>query len=523
VATPDKVDVAIVGAGAAASVFAAILAEAGKSVLVLESGPARKPADLYSSQIWARRLKWSTPIIEDKGKHSLWFNLNAGRGYGGAAIHHYGIWPRYHEDDFKLRTLYGKGLDWPIDYDDLRPYYDRVQADVGIAGDARREVWRPPGAPYPLPPVPTFGQAHILQRGFDAVGMRVAPLPLSILTQPYKGRPACIWDGWCDAGCPIGALGNPFVEYIPRAQKAGARLQADSHVLRILTDASGRRAIGVEYADPSGARRVQPAAAVVLAAFTGENVRLLLNSGTSAHPDGLANSSGTVGRYVMTHPAMYVFGMFEEETQPYMGATGGQLLSQDRFPKTANGKAFGSWQWEIGQALKPNDLLGIGMGRPELNGKALTEFLRRASHHVAVMGSVCEELPRPENRIELSDRTDAHGLRLAQAVYTASPDAVGLFNLSVGEGRRILDAAGAKEIWSGPMGGQHTMGGTIMGADPRASVTDRWCRTHDVPNLAIGGPSVFTTASCVNSTYTTNALAMLGAEAMVRDWDEIAA
>ena len=147
--TAEKYDVVIVGAGAASSVFAALLAEAGKSVLVLESGPARKLTDLYSSQIWARRLKWSTPHVLESGPNRIWFNVNAGRGFGGAAMHHYGIWPRYHVEDFKMKSTYGRALDWPMEYEELRPHYDEVQTDVGMSGDAELEIWRPPGAPGP--------------------------------------------------------------------------------------------------------------------------------------------------------------------------------------------------------------------------------------------------------------------------------------------------------------------------------------------------------------------------------------
>ncbi|MFQ5635880.1 MAG: GMC family oxidoreductase N-terminal domain-containing protein, partial [Gammaproteobacteria bacterium] len=264
-------EVVIVGAGAAGSVYGAVLAEAGRAVTVLEGGPPWQLGDLYSSQLWARRLKWAEPHVEEATRDSVWVNLNAGRGYGGASLHHFGVWPRFHEDDFKERSLYGKGLDWPIEYRELRPYYDRIQADIGLAGPPEAEIWRPDGDPYPLPPVPRFAQGEILAKGFESRELQVAPVPMAVLTRPYKGRAACIWDGWCEAGSPIGALGNPLVEYIPRAEKAGAILRPHCHVTRVLTDRNGKRATGVEYYDNHGERHELRADAVVLAAFGIEN------------------------------------------------------------------------------------------------------------------------------------------------------------------------------------------------------------------------------------------------------------
>ncbi|MEM7466168.1 MAG: GMC family oxidoreductase [Pseudomonadota bacterium] len=516
----EKVDVVIVGSGASGSVFGATLAEAGKSVLILEGGKSRTMDDLVSSQIWARRLKWGAPNIEEQGT-PIWYNFNAGHGYGGAAMHHYGVWPRYHPEDMKEQSMFGKGLDWPFEYDVLRPFYDQVQADVGIAGDAEKEIWRPAGDPYPLPPVLVNQHGLTLAKGFEAKEMHTSPIPIAVLSRNYKGRPACIWDGWCDAGCPTGALANPLAVYIPRALKAGATMQAEAQVTRVLTNKKGDRATGVEYVDAEGQRHVQEADIVVLAAFTVENPRILLNSATSAHPNGLANSSGLVGKYLLSHAAVMVFGMFKEETHNYFGTTGGQLFNQDKFDKNSREGAFGSQQWEIGLATKPNDLLGVCMSRPDLYGSALHDFMRTGVKHLGAMVGVCEDLPQLKNRVELSDKKDPNGMPIARTVYEYSPDAMKLWEATAQDGVDIMHAAGAKEAWHGPLGGQHIMGGTIMGSDPTKSVTTPESRTHDVNNLFIGGGGVFPTSSCVNSTFTLHATSLMSAEYIRDHWGEV--
>jgi len=518
----DAVDVVIIGSGAAGSVYAAVLAEAGKSVLVLEKGPARKMSDLYSSQIWARRLKWASPQVVEAGPDSIWYNFNAGHGFGGAAIHHYAVWPRFHPEDFREKTLFGRSHDWPFEYDALRPYYDTVQRDVGMSGDAAQEVWRPPGDPYPLPPVLVSNHGKVLARGFEALKMRTSPIPMAVLSQPYQGRPGCLWDGWCDAGCPIGALANPLAVYLPRATKAGANLQAGTQVTRVLTDNAGKKVTGVEYYTQSGEKVVQRAAAVVLCAFTVENSRILLNSANAAHPNGLANSSGAVGRYLMVHPAVSISGMFADEMENYIGATGGQLLCQDTYGKKSDpGGAFGSRQWEIALALKPNDLLGIAMTNPGIFGAGLHKFMQDGARHMGSMVGVCEDQPMPENRIELATQTDRFGMPLARSVYRMSDDGRKLWKTAGEQGVQIFKAAGAKEAWHSPPGGQHIMGGTILGTDRAKSVLNADCQSHDVANLFVGGPGVFPTSSSVNSTFTAHALAMKGAHYLVKNWTSV--
>ena len=178
-------------------------------------------------------------------------------------------------------------------------------------------------------------------------------------------------------------------------------MQADSYVTRVLTDRKGMKATGVEYYDKAGERHEQPADAVVIAAFTVENSRILLNSATEAHSDGLGNSSGTLGRYLMSHPAVNVFGMFKEETRCYYGVTGGQLFSQDGFEKEKSGEIFGSRQWEIGLGTKPNDLLGIAMSRADLFGNDLHKFVERGSRHFGHHGRGLR-MPAPMRTTALS-------------------------------------------------------------------------------------------------------------------------
>jgi len=514
--TKEKVEVLIVGAGAAAMVYAARLAEAGKEVLVLESGPERKAEDFYSSQIWARRLKWSTPHINEfGGPNRMHTNMNLGRGYGGAAAHHYGVWPRFHHDDFKLKSEHGRGLDWPIEYDDVRPYYDRVQKFVGVSGDASKEPWRPPGEDYPLPPVPKLRHAQVLEKGFDALDIHTSPMPLAVLSEPYNGRPACIWDGWCDSGCPIGAIANPLMTYMPRAQKHGVRFQPDSHVTRVLTNKKGDRAVGVEVADAEGNRHIQPADLVVLAAFTIENARILLNSADG----GLANSSGLLGHYMMVHPSIMIMGMFDEETECYMGANGGQIFSQARFPKTMHPDGvFGSRQWEIGLVLKPNDLIGTAMGRPDIHGQALHDFMARATNHMTAMGSVCEDQPILENRLVLDSKRDRFGMPQAKLIYKISEDGWGLAMQSKTEGEAVVKAAGATEAWSSPVAGQHIVGGTIMGDDPAESVCDGYGLPHDVSNLVLAGQGTYPTNSSANTTFTVHALSERTCDHLIENW-----
>ena len=277
-ATHEKVDVAIVGAGASGSTYAAVLAKAGKKVVVIEEGPDWQLTDLISSDIWGRRIKPADAPFLLEGKNPFGYAYQAGWGVGGAALHHFANFPRLLPLDFKIKSEHGRALDWPINYSDVAPYYDKVAADIGMSGDAKaEEIWRPTGAPYPMPPMKTFRHGEVWLKGFAANGIRMVPNPVAMNSTEYKGRAACIYDGWCHIGCPIGALANPPATYLGEARKAGAEVRALSTVTRVLTNAQGSKVTGVEYFDEKGERQVQQTSVVVLAAFAAHNPRIMLN------------------------------------------------------------------------------------------------------------------------------------------------------------------------------------------------------------------------------------------------------
>lgn len=518
----EKVDVIIVGSGAAGSVLAAKLAEAGKKVVALEGGPEHAAKDLYSSQIWARRVKWFGPTTMTGGKDPISVNFGSGWGTGGAALHHYAVWLRRHADDFDMRTRFGRGLDWPISYDDLRPYYDEIQKEVGISGDAEAEVWRPAGEPYPMPPRRMFAQATLIANGFSKRGLRTSPLPMAINSVEYKGRPACLYDGWCDAGCPILALANPLAVYLPQARKAGAEIRHSSYVTRVLTNGKGDRVSGLEYYDSKGQRCLQQARVVIVAAYSFQTPRILLNSATAKQPKGLANSSGLVGKYMMTHSSANIFGLFHNETENYRGTVGGQLLSQEDYMKDIRRGYVNSAQWLIGNALKPNDLLGIADTRPDLFGDDLHKFMRTAAKHLATMTFVGEDLPDVKNEVALhADQRDRYGFPLARATHDFGSDDIKCYEAGIKQGLEIFKAAGAYEVWASGRVRMHAMGGVIMGRDRRSSVTNSYGQTHDISNLFVAGPCLFPTSGAVNPCFTIHALTLRAAHYINENWSSL--
>jgi choline dehydrogenase-like flavoprotein len=524
-ATQEKVDVVIVGAGASGSTYAAVLAKAGRKVVVMDNGPDWHTSDLISSDIWGRRIKPAGAPFILEGKNLVSMGAQGGWGVGGAALHYYANFPRLLPTDFRIKSEHGRAHDWPISYQDVAPFYDRIAQEIGVSGDAAaEEIWRPKGQAYPMPPMRTFRNGRVWLKGFEANGIRMVPAAVGMNSVEFKGRAACIYDGWCHVGCPIGALANPLVTFLAEARQAGAEVRAWSTVTRVLTDEAGNRATGVEYYDREGDKQFQPASVVVLAAWAAQNPRLLLNSATGRHANGLANANGLVGKYIMTHFASGTNAMFEEDVENHMGTTGAQYMSYERYGKTSHAGAFGSTFITAGSAAKLSGQGGLANARPDLFGPELAAFMKRAVRGLTRITAFGEEQPKIENRIELASEKDAFGMPMGRIIHNYDDNDAALWNANFDEGMKIAHATDAKEVWQG-RGGMptiHLMGGTIMGTGPDNSVTNSFGQTHEIGNLYVAGPGLFPTAGASNPTYTIFALSLRGAEHLAANWSTTA-
>jgi choline dehydrogenase-like flavoprotein len=316
-------------------------------------------------------------------------------------------------------------------------------------------------------------------------------------------------------------MANPLVTYLKDAAALGAHVEYDARVLRVRTNGDGTRAVGVDVALHDGRSAFQEAALVIVAGFAVETPRLLLASATKTHGRGLANSSGQLGKRLHTHAACTIFGRFAEEMDNHLGVNGGQLVCQDNYGKD-QGKGFlGGYQWLIGHALRPNDLLGIAGSRPDLFGSALSRFMREDARHVGSMTMVGESIPLEESHVFLDEGKDRFGVPMARLVHRFDDNALKLHAHATREGQEIFRAAGAANTWQGPLVGMHLLGGACMGTDPTRSVTDGFGITHDVRNLLVAGPSLFPSAGSVNPTFTASALAHRTAGHLLSQWSRI--
>jgi choline dehydrogenase-like flavoprotein len=499
----DTVDLLIVGAGAGGTTLAQRLARRGWRIVILESGPFWDPdRDWVSDEAGAHRLYWTAPrVIGGQDPVELGKN-NSGHGVGGSMVHFAGYAPRFHPSDFALRTRDGVGADWPIAYEDLRPHYERVEAELPVSG----QDW-PWGDPhrYTYNAHPVSGGSEQAMRGARALGIDMRVGPVAIPNGAFGNRPHCIYRGFCLQGCKVNAKASPLITHLPDAIEHGVEVRAGSHAVRIEVDDRGR-CTGVTY-DRDGELRFQRAAVVAVCGYAIETPRLLLNSTSARFPDGLANDDDQVGRYVMVQGAPQIAGRFPDRLNMYKAPP--PEISSEQFYETDPARGFARG-FSI-QTVGPQPIAWAEHVLADGHwGQALREYMRDYNHWFA-LGALSELLPHPDNRVTLADELDAHGMPVARMDYTQSANDRANIAAAKQTLHDIWEAAGAQDVLAIDRYA-HLVGGCRMGTAPEASVVDADHRAWGVPNLLIADGSVMPSQGAANPALTIMALASRLAE-----------
>jgi choline dehydrogenase-like flavoprotein len=527
------VDFVVVGAGAAGGVMARELSRAGFSVVVLEQGPYLRERDFVHDELAIMQLEG---MSNDHRRQPNTFRTSEsetatprravqyGRMVGGGSVHFTANYWRFHEIDFLERSrkgpVEGTGLaDWPITYAELEPYYTRVEWEIGVSGEAGANPFEPPRSrPYPVPPLPPKSIGVLAERGARKLGWHPFPAPMAILSQPYRGRPGCIQCGFCMYyGCEVRAKSSTLATMVPEAEATGrCEIRPLSYVRKIELDRRGR-AIGVKYFDAEKREIFQRARAVVVSANGGETPRLLLMSRSNRFPDGLANSSGMVGRHLMSNGSGIAVGAFEHEVNGYRGMVDTRVI-HDLYELDPGLGIVGGGGFDVRFSLEPVGfaLHGLPSDGPTW-GPDYKRMLRDYYTRTLFVHGHTTQLPVPSNSISLDpDATDEWGLPAIRVTFTEHPNDVKLFAYFQDCAMDLAQAAGAIRTWRYPLERHypvvHLLGTCRMGNDPRTSVIDRWHRTHDVPNLFLVDGSSFVTSGRGQPTMTIQALAFRAAE-----------
>lgn len=506
----NKVDVVVVGIGAAGSVLLSKLARAGMNVVGFEAGPFWDSEEDFASDELSmlNELLWLDERLS-AGQNPIELGRpNSGRGVGGGTVHFVGYALRFHEDDFRTRTVDGVGDDWPITYWDLEPYYTEVEVFNQVSGPTFFP-WGTHHGPYPKRSLDRACMHETFRRGCERLGVDSTSGPMFIISSPTKDRSACTYRGFCKFGCKPKAKSSTLVTYIPDAVRHGAKIIPNSMVARVNLNDNGL-VKSVTYIQDSKELE-QEAELFIISGYAIETPRLLLNSKTGKHPDGLANSSGLVGKNLMVHPADFVIGKYEEMIRQYRGPQGLALTQAWYTRKPGDGFARGyTIETETLQPIEFSQALIKGKG---IWGRQLVEEMRDYNHY-ASFGIVGEALPSKSNTVTLSDELDEYGIPRAKVTYSYLDNDKKLISHAVKKCREIHEAAGAIETFHYPATA-HLLGTCRMGKKPETSVVDEWCRSHDIPNLFVCDGSIFVTGAGVNPTLTVEALAARTADYII--------
>jgi len=512
-------DVVVVGAGASGAAFTWSLAQAGINVVCLEQG-GWVAEDAFPTSDADAQIHLQTDFHPDPGFRGLPADYPVNEtetpiaplmynAVGGSLIHWGAHFPRFHPSDFRVKTLEGVAEDWPVTYEELEPYYDENDRMMGVSGLMGDPAY-PEKPERPCPPLSIRKSGELLAKALDKLGWHWWASDTAVSSVSYDGRDP-------DMGGFLRSFASADLNYWPAALKRGARLEIHARVREILVDESGN-ATGVLYYQ-DGELKEQKAKVVVLACNGIGTARLLLNSTSAIFPNGLANSSGLVGKGLMHHPVGSVLGVFDEWLGTEDGGPrGSTMLSQEFYETNPDHDFIRGYELQIlsyGNAPLAAALGGL-MGQKVAWGEDHhDEFKQRFGHSVGI-AIMSEDLPEEHNMVTLdSEMADSDGIPAPKINYTVSENTAKMLEHGVARATEIMEAAGATKVFSSTLrrnAGWHLLGTARMGEDPETSVVDRWGRTHDVSNLFIIDGSIFTTSACVNPTSTIQALALRTAD-----------
>ena len=502
----EEVDFLIIGTGAGGGTLAGKLAEHGFSVVALDAGQYFRPLEDFASDETAQeKLYWQDRRVCDGENPLQMGGKNSGKAVGGSMVHFAMVSLRFRPEWFRSRSLLGYGADWPLDWREMWHYYRQAELALSISGPVSYP-WGPKRPRYPYRAHEVNSAGRLLAKGAEALGMKWTETPLATVSAPRGKSPPCVYRGFCRFGCSTNAKQSTLNTWIPRAIAAGAEIRDLAMAGRIEVNDTNR-VTGVQFYRNS-AWHFQRARNVVVSGYAIETPRLLLNSATPAYPDGLANSSGLVGKYLMTQSNQAVFGRMKEEVRWYKGPP--SLTITEHWNYEDRKDFFGGYCW-MAQGPLPIEWGFIQTGSRGLWGEALRQNMMNYNHQVGLK-MVGEVLPDANNRVTLDDEHDQYGLRIPRITFSWGENDKKLINHAIGQMTLSMEAIGAREIFAQREDANHLAGTARMGLTPDSSVVNADCRSWDIPNLWICDGSVFPTTGGVNPSLTIQAIALRTAD-----------
>ena len=509
----DDSVVVVVGSGAGGGTLGNELAQRGVKTVILEAGGRHEIQD-FSNDEWGMfgQISWldkrttsgTWRVAKDFSGLPAWIV----KAVGGSTVHWAGASLRFQDHEWGVKTHYGdipgaNLLDWPIDGKEMAPWYAKAEDKLGVT--------RTNG----IPGLPGNNNFKIMKAGADKLGYKHCHTGrMAINSKPRGGRGACQQIGFCFQGCKTGAKWSSLYVDIPAGEKTGKlEVRPNSQVLKIEHNKSGK-VTGVVYADKDGKQHMQKARIVCVAGNSYESPRLLLNSASSMYPDGLANSSGQVGRNYIRHMTGSVYAVFDKPVNMHRGTTMAGIITDESIHDTKRG-FVGGYEMET---LSLGIPFMVAFLDPGAWGREFTSAIDMYDH-MAGMWLVGEDMPQERNAVTLHPtEKDQYGLPVPNVHFEDHPNDIAMRNHAYQQGAAVYDAVGATRTFpTPPYPSTHNLGTNRMSAKARDGVVNKWGQTHDIKNLFISDGSQFTTGAAENPTLTIVALAIRQADYIAKN------